>query len=110
MFVSGLADHIPYSRVDAALRVGDLGFIRRHRASLTLGLVDEIRVAELLAAQDLAALEAQALECVRRFAVEASKPELDDYLRIVTAFRTMASRPELATGQLLALCAARGIE
>jgi hypothetical protein len=90
--------------------MGDLAFIRRHRASLTLGLVDEICVAELIASQDPGGLEAHAVECVRLFAVGARGQELEDYIRIVSAFRMLVSQPELATGQLLALCAARGLE
>jgi hypothetical protein len=108
--VSVSSGHIPFSRFHAALTVGDLAFVRRHRASLTLSLADEIRVAELTASQDPGGLEAQALVCVRRFAVEATGQELEDYARLVSALRAMSYDPELATGQLLALCAARGIE
>jgi hypothetical protein len=90
--VAGSAAHIPFSRFHAALSAGDLTFVRRHRASFTLGLVDEIRIAELTASQDPGGLEAQAVTFVQLFAAEAPRQELEDYVRLVTACRTMSSR------------------
>jgi hypothetical protein len=104
------AGHIPFSRFHAALQAGDLAFVRRHRASLTPGLVDEIRVAELTAPQDPGGLEAQAPVCLRRFAKEAAGQKLEDYVWLDPALRAISYDPEMATGQLLALCAARAIE
>jgi hypothetical protein len=52
MFVSGCGLHIPYARFEAALRAGDLGFIRRHAAELTLGPADEAEVRRLISEQE----------------------------------------------------------
>lgn len=104
------SSHIPFSRFDAAVAAGDLEFVRRHRRNFTLGLVDDIRIAELTAVKDPAGLEAEVVGCIRRFAAEAIGQTPSDYLQLVTSFQTMAHNQEFATGELLALCAARGIE
>lgn len=104
------SSHIPFSRFDAAMAARDLEFVRRHRRQFTLGLVDDIRIAELTAIEDPAGLEAEAVGCIRRFAAEAIGQGTRDYLQLFTSFQTMAHDQELATGELLALCAARGIE
>jgi hypothetical protein len=104
------SNHIPFSRFNAAMAARDLEFVRRHRQNFTLGLVDEIRIAELTATEDPAGLEAEVVGCIRRFAAEAVGQRPSDYLQLFTSFQTMAHDQELATGELLALCAARGIE
>jgi hypothetical protein len=105
-----VSPHIPFSRFHAALQAGDLEFVRRYRASFTLGLPDDVRIAGLTASQDPGGLEAEALTCIQRFAAEAPAQRVEDYARLVSAVRRMSYDPESGTGELLALCALRGIE
>jgi len=92
------------------LRAGNLAFIRRHAARLTMGLPDAAEVCRLIAEQDPGGLEAASVHWIKRFAGEAVEQERRDYGLIVRAFDTMTAQPVLATGQLVALCAARGLD
>jgi hypothetical protein len=57
VFVSASSlPRIPFSRFDAALRAGDLKFIREHRAQFTLSPAVEDEVRELIAEREPEAL------------------------------------------------------
>jgi hypothetical protein len=110
MFVSGRpSPHIPYARFEAALRTGDLAFIRRHADGLTLSLADEAEVCRLIAGQDPGRLEAASVRWIKRFAAQARDERRSDYGLIVSSFDALMLEPEVAAGQLRALCAARGL-
>jgi hypothetical protein len=111
MFVSSLGSpHVPYARFQTALRAGDLLFIRRHADGLTLSLADEAEVCRLIASQDPARLEAASVRWIKRFALQAREERRSDYGLIVSSFDALTLEPALATGQLRALCAARGLD
>lgn len=114
MFVSipylAQAQHVPYAQFRAMLEAGNLRFIRRHAKEITMGMPDAVEVCRLIAEQDPASLEAASVQWIRRFAAEAAEQERSDYGLIVLAFDAMAAQPELASGQLGALCAARKLD
>jgi hypothetical protein len=105
-----VSQHVPYAQFQAMLRAGNLAFVRRHAGRITIGPADAARVCRLIAEQDPGGLESASVQWIRRFAAEAHEQERGDYELIVRAFDTMSARPELATGQLIALCAARGLD
>jgi hypothetical protein len=49
--------HIPYAQYKAMLQGGNLRWIREHRAQLTLSLLDEAEVRQLIAERDPDAIE-----------------------------------------------------
>ena len=102
--------HIPYARFQAALHAQDLAFIQRHSRQLTIGLNDAVEVCRLIAEQQPAQLEEASLHWIWRFAASASEQQRHDYELIVRAFDAFTIQPDLATGQLSALCAARGLD
>jgi hypothetical protein len=102
------APHIPYSRIEAAIRAGHLSFLIAHLDSLSLA--SEAEVCRLIVEQQPGRLEQASVRWVQRFAREAQGQEFDDYLRIWQAFHRFPLVPDLCTGELVALCAARGIE
>jgi hypothetical protein len=102
------APHIPYSRIEAAIRAGHLSFLLAHIDSLSLP--DEAEVARLIVEQQPRRLEEASVRWIQRFAREAHGQELDDYLRIWEAFHRFPVAPDLSASELVALCAARGIE
>jgi hypothetical protein len=106
MVVSAL--HIPFSRIDAAIHAGDLSFLVAHRESLTLAT--EVEMCRLIAEQRPAGLDKVSVEWIRQFAVQAVGQQRPDYVRIVEAFDRFPLNPDLSASQLVALCAARGIE
>ena len=75
-----------------------------------MGLPDAARVCCLIAEQDPGGLEAASVQWIRRFAAEGIEQERRDYGLIVRAFDTMIVQPGLAAEQLVALCAARGLD
>jgi hypothetical protein len=101
--------HIPYARFQAALRAGQLAFIRRHAGQLTLSLADEAEVCRLIAAQEPGQLEEASAGWIKRYAAEAKDQRRSDYLVILRAFDLLKVEPELAIGQLKALCTVRGL-
>lgn len=100
--------HIPHSRIDAAIRAGDLSFLLAHRESLSLA--SEAEMCRLIAEQQPVKLDTASVEWIRQFAVQAVGQERPDYARIVEAFDRFPLTPDLSASQLVALCAARGIE
>lgn len=75
-----------------------------------MGLPDEAEVCRLIAEQDPGSLEAASVWWIRRFAGEPVEQQLGDYRLIVEAFDAMTFNPELATEQLVSLCAARRLD
>lgn len=75
-----------------------------------MGVSDAAEVCRLIAEQDLGSLEPASVQWIRRFAAEAGEQERRDYGLIVQAFDAMTAQPDLAMGQLVALCAARGLD
>jgi len=108
--MASTAPHIPYARFEAALRVGDLAFIRRHAGGLTLSLADEAEVCRLIAGQDPGRLEAASVGWIKRFAARARGERRSDYGLIVSSFDALTLEPEMGVDQLRALCAARGLD
>jgi hypothetical protein len=106
---SRVSSRIPFARFDAALRAGDLGFIRRHRAQLTLSLLDEVDVCALVAAREPPGREAARVAWVSRFAAEANHAQPGDYELIDAAFARLAEDAVAGVGWLKDLCAARGL-
>lgn len=106
MEVSAL--HIPYSRIDAAIRAGHLSFLTAHLESLSLAT--EAEVCRLIVEQQPQKLREATVRWIQRFAREARGQELDDYLRIWQAFHRFPVAPDLSAQELVALCSARGIE
>jgi hypothetical protein len=102
--------HIPYAQFQAMLRAGNLGFIRRNYARITMGLPDEAEVCRLIAEQEPSSLEPASVRWIKRYAAEAVQEPRDDYGLIVRAFDSMAVQPDLAAEQLVALCAARRLD
>ena len=102
------APHIPYSRIDAAIKAGQLSFLLAHLDSLTLP--DEAEVCRLSTEQNPGQLGDLPVRWVRRFAREAPRQELDDYLRIWEAFHRFPVAPERSASQLVSLCTARGVD
>jgi hypothetical protein len=102
------APHIPYSRIDAAIRAGHLSFLLAHIDSLSLP--GEAEAARLIVEQQPGRLDEASIRWIGRFAREARGQELDDYLRIWQAFHRFPVTPDLSASELVALCAARGIE
>jgi len=102
------AQHIPHSRIVAAIQAKDLRFLLANRESLSLAV--EVEMCRLLAEQQPAKLDAASVEWIRQFAAEAVGQQRPDYARIVEAFDRFPLNPDLSASQLVALCAARGIE
>jgi hypothetical protein len=102
------AQHIPYSRIDSAIRSGDLSFLLAHRESLSLAT--EAEMCRLIAEQQPARLDTFSVEWIREFAAQAVGQRRPDYARIVEAFDRFPLNPDLYASQLVTLCAARGIE
>lgn len=102
------APHIPYSRIDAAIRAGHLSFLLAHVESLSL--VDEARVCRLIAEQQSHGLGSAGVRWMQRFGREASDQRLSDYRLIVEAFERFSLAPERSASELVALCAARGVD
>jgi hypothetical protein len=100
--------HIPYSRIDAAIRAGDLSFLLAHRESLSLAT--DAEMCRLIAEQQPAKLDTVSVEWIRGFAAQAIGQQQSDYARIVEVFDRFSLDPALSASQLVALCAARGIE
>lgn len=108
--MSAIEPQIPFPRVAAALRAGDLAFMRRHAGQIRLELGDAIRFCALIAEQDgLDALEAPSVRWIQRFAAEAHGQQRSDYGLIVEAFDALVLDPNAAAGELLELCASRGL-
>jgi hypothetical protein len=104
------SSHIPYAQFQAMLRAGNLAFIRRNAERITMGLPDAAQVCRLIAEQDPGSLEPASVQWIRRFAADGVAQERRDYGLIVHAFDTMTAQPDLAAGQLVALCAARRLD
>lgn len=100
--------HIPFSRIDSAIRSGDLAFLLAHRESLSLA--SEAEMCRLIAEQQPARLDTVSVEWIREFAAQAVGQQRPDYARIVEAFDRFPVNPDLYASQLVTLCAARGIE
>jgi hypothetical protein len=110
MFVlSPRSPHIPYPRFDAALRAGDLGFIRCHRAQISLSLFDEADVCQLIAEQDPENLEAARVQWISRFTAEANHARPGAYQAVLEAFEGLLSDPEPAVARLKELCVTWGL-
>jgi hypothetical protein len=84
-------EHIPYPRIEAAIRARHLSFLLRHIESL--GLREEIELCRLIAEQRPEQLEAASVRWI---------------ILIVRAFDRLLLAPERSVGELKALCAARG--
>jgi hypothetical protein len=104
------SSHVPHAQFQAMLRAGNLVSIRRCAGRITMGLPDAAEVCRLIAEQDPGSLEPASVQWIRRFAAEAAGQERRDYGLIVQAFDAMVAEPGLAAGQLVALCAARGLD
>jgi len=104
------ASHIPYPRVQAAIRAKDLAFLRRHAGRISLSLPDAISVCVLIAEQQPGQLDAASVRWIKQWAAAARGERREDYRLIVEAFDAMAARRDLAAEQLLTLCAARGLD
>jgi hypothetical protein len=102
------ACHIPYSRIDAAIRAGHLSFLLAHLESLSLAA--EAEVCRLIAEQRPRRLDDASVRWIRRFAAEAQDQQRGDYVLIVEAFDQFTVAPERSAGQLAALCSARGVD
>jgi hypothetical protein len=102
------APHIPYARIEAALRAGHLAFLLAHVDSLSLG--SEAEMCRLIAEQRPGRLEQASLRWIRRFANEAHGQRRGDYLLILQAFDQFLLAPERSASQLVSLCAARGLD
>jgi hypothetical protein len=100
--------HIPYARIEAAIRVGHLSFLLSHLQAL--GLREEVDLCRLLAEQRPDQLETASVRWIRRFATTARDQRREDYMLIVNAFDRLPLDPERSAGELKALCAARGAE
>jgi hypothetical protein len=100
--------HINFPRIEVAIRVGDLSFLLAHRGSLSLA--SEAEMCRLIAEQQPAKLDTVSVEWIRGFAAQAAGQERRDYARIVEAFDHFMLNPDQSASQLVALCAARGIE
>ncbi len=103
------ATHIPYPLVDRALSTGNLAYLRRNARQITWSLLDRIRLIVLVADQEPAALEGDALAFIEQWATEVPAAQLEDYQRILDALRTVRHAPDRAAGELTALCSARGV-
>lgn len=101
-------EHIPYARIEAAIRAGHLRFLQAHLD--LLGLRDEIELCRLIAQQRPDQLEAASVRWIRRFAAAARGQRREDYIIIVRAFDRLLLTPERSVGELRALCSARGVE
>jgi hypothetical protein len=102
------APHIPFSRIDAAIQAKDLRFLLVNRESLSLAT--EAEMCRLIAEQQPAKLDVASVEWIREFAAQAVGQQRPDYARIVEAFDRFPLNPDLYASQLVALCAARGID
>ena len=102
------APHIPYARIEAALRAGHLAFLLAHVDSLSLG--SEAEMCRLIAEQRPGKLEQASLRWIRRFANEAHGQRRGDYRLILQAFDQFPLAPERSASQLVSLCAARGVD
>ena len=106
MFVSS-EPHLPYARIEAAIRAGHLSFLTSHVDAL--GLREEIDLCRLLAERRPDQLEAASVRWIKRFATSAKGQRREDYILIVRAFDRLLLAPERSVGELKALCAARGV-
>lgn len=104
------APHIPYPRVQAAIRAGNLAFLRCHSAQINLSLRDAISVCVLIAEQEPSQLDPASVRWIKQWAARARGEQRDDYRLIVEAFDVLPVAPERACGELAALCAARGLD
>ncbi|MHB1539297.1 MAG: hypothetical protein ACYCUM_13065 [Solirubrobacteraceae bacterium] len=100
------AEHIPYPRIQAAIRAGQLSFLLAHADAL--GLPEEAELCRLIAQQRPHQLEPASVRWIRRFAATARGQRREDYATIVCAFDRLPLTPERSVGELKALCAARG--
>lgn len=108
--MAGVDAHIPYPRVQAAIVAGDLSFLRRHSAQITLSMRDAIRVCLLIADQQPAQLDAASVRWIKQWAARAREEPRSDYRLIVEAFDRLPIAPEQSAAELEALCAARSLE
>lgn len=99
-------EHIPYARIEAAIKAGHLSFLLAHVEAL--GLREELDLCRLLAERKPDQLEAASLRWIQRFATSARGQRREDYIHIVRAFDRLSLAPERSVGELKALCAARG--
>jgi hypothetical protein len=102
--------HMPYPHFKAAVRRGDLRFIRQHREAFTLNLADETEICRLIADQDPGGLEAESVLWIKRFARDCRGERRSDYGLIVRAFDVLSFDPETGGAQLRSLCAQRGLD
>jgi hypothetical protein len=102
------AAHIPYARIEAAIRGGHLSFLVSHIDSLRLR--DEIDLCRLIAEQRPDQLEGASVRWIKRFAARARGQRREDYILIVRAFDRLMLAPERSVGELKALCAARSAD
>jgi hypothetical protein len=104
-----IATHISFPRVRAAIDAGDLGFIRRHRAQMTLSLANEAEVCQLIAEQDPQSLEAARVQWIGRFTAEVNHARPGAYQAVLEAFEGLRSDPEPAVARLKELCVTWGL-
>lgn len=102
----GSGEHIPYARIEAAIKAGHLSFLLTHIDAL--GLREEIDLCRLLAERRPDQLEAASVRWIQRFAASARGQRREDYILIVRAFDRLLLAPERSVGELKALCSARG--
>lgn len=100
------SEHIPYPRIEAAIRAGHLSFLLAHVDAL--GLPEEAELCRLIAEQRPQQLEPASVRWIKRFAACARGQRREDYITIVRAFDRLSLAPERSVGELKALCAARG--
>jgi hypothetical protein len=101
--------HIPYPRFEAALRAGNLAFIRAHRAQITMSLTDEAELCRLIAEQDPENLEPARVQWIGRFTAEVNHARPGAYQAAIEAFGALRTDPEPAVARLKELCVSWGL-
>ncbi len=103
------ATHIPYPLLDRALNTGNLTYLRRHYRQIDWSLLSRIRLLELVAEKEPAAVESEAVAFIRQWSAEVPGTCVEDYDTILGAVRAVRHAPERAVGELTSLCSMRGI-
>jgi hypothetical protein len=103
------SNHIAFPRVRAAIDAGDLDFVRRNRAQMTLSLPIEAEVCQLIAEQDPDSLEAARLQWIGRFTAEVNHARPGAYQAAMEAFEALRTDPEPAVARLKELCVTWGL-
>jgi len=104
-----IGTHISFARARAAIDAGDLEFIRRHRAQMTLSLAVEAEVCQLIAEQDPETLEAARVQWIARSAAEANHARPGAYQAVLEAFEGLRTDPQPAVARLTELCVTWGL-